>query len=69
MDAEKHTTSHLENENKKSLSMRSRCLGNRSLQNIKSIAQVSLGVVLNVSCYLYGFCCGPDCMKAQFICS
>ena len=32
------------------------------LHTTKSIAQISLGAVFNVSSYLYEFGCGSDCM-------
>ena len=47
MDAEtvslRHTTSHLANRNKRSISMGIRWLGGRSLHTNRSIAQISVG--------------------------
>ena len=39
-----------------------RWLGGRSLHTTRSITQVIVGVVFNVSPHLYDFCCRPDCM-------
>ena len=67
MEAEVHT-SHLENKNKRNFSVGIRWLGGRSLHT-RSIAQIFVGVVLDVSSHLYSFCCGSDCMKALFFMS
>ena len=48
-----HTTSHPENKNKRSFSVGIRWLGGRSLHTTRSTAQIFVGVVFNVSSYLY----------------
>jgi hypothetical protein len=39
-----------------------RWLGGRSLHNTRSIGQVFVGAVYDVSSYLYDICCGSDCL-------
>jgi len=39
-----------------------RWLGGRGLHTTRSIALISLGVVFNVSSYLFDFCSRSDCM-------
>jgi len=56
-----HATFHLEN--KKGMdSVGFRSLGGIGLHTTKSIAQIFVGVVFDVSSHLHDFCCGSDCM-------
>jgi len=43
-------------------SMGIRRLGDRGLHTARSVAQIFVGVVFNVSSHLYDFCCRPGCM-------
>ena len=40
-------------------------LGGRSLHTTRSVAQIFLGVVFDVSSHWYGLCCGSNCMQAN----
>jgi hypothetical protein len=51
--------------NKRSFSVGIRWLGGRDLHSTRSIAQMLVGVVFNVSSHLYYFCCGSACMYAS----
>jgi hypothetical protein len=59
---QRHTTSHLENKNKRGFLVGIRWLEGKSLHTTsKNIAHIFMGVVLNVLSYLYDFC-ESDCM-------
>jgi len=48
----------------RSFSVGIRWLGGRSLHTTRSIAQIFVGVVFDVSPHMYDFCCGADCTQA-----
>jgi len=60
MDAETHNIPP--GDKTKSCLVGIRWLGDRSLHTTRTIAQIFVGVVFNVSSHLYDFCCGSGCM-------
>jgi len=64
---QKHTTSHLENKNRKILSVGCRWLGGRSLHTTKSIAQILVGIV--IMSHLYDFFAGLVACRLNFFMS
>jgi hypothetical protein len=57
---------HLENERGKAFQWGSGGWGGKGLRTTRNIAQISLGIVFNVSFHMYESFCGSDCMYAQF---
>jgi hypothetical protein len=60
MDAETHNIPP--GEKKTSFFVGIRWLGGRGLHTTRSIAQIFVRVVFNISSHLYDFGCGSDCM-------
>ena len=59
---QRHATPHLEHICKRSFSVGIKWLGGRSLHTTRSIAQIFVGVLFDVSSHLYDLCCGSNCI-------
>jgi hypothetical protein len=59
---QKHTKTHLEGENRMGFSVGIRWLGGMGLHTTRSIAQIFVEFVFNVSSCLYNSYCGFNCI-------